>query len=774
MKILHTAAAWLLLLLCPMLLHAEGEVEDDQPRKPRSDAHITGHVEHARTLEHLPYINITIKGTTLGTATDGTGHYTLRNLPAGEFTLVASALGYKSVEQPIKIVAGKTQEINFLLEDESIEMDQVVVSATRNETNKRESATIVNVLSSKLFESTVSNSLAETLNFQAGVRTEYTCANCGVPQLRINGLEGQYTQILLDSRPIFSSLAGVYGLEQLPTAMVERVEVIRGGGSALFGSNAIAGIVNVITKEPLRNTVSLSNTTAVGDKGNVDMATSLNGAFVSDDHRAGVYLFGMIRDRDPYDRNGDGFSDTPKLSSETIGFRSYYKTGTYSKITAEYHHIREFRRGGDKMDRPPHEADIAEQLRHKINGGGLRFDLYTPNQKHRVGLYASGQGIDRDSYFGTNQNLDAYGKTTDKTAVAGGQYAYSMDRLLFSPAELTGGVEFNYNDLHDQMLGYNRDLKQVTRIWGGFVQNEWKSKQVSFLLGGRLDKHNLIDHVIFSPRANLRYTPAEWIGLRGSYSSGYRAPQAYDEDLHVAAVGGEVMLIELDPDLKEETSQSFSLSADLYHNFGKWQGNLLIEGFYTTLNDVFTLVENGHDDQGNTLMLKTNAPGATVKGFNFEARVGLPGVVDVQLGYTLQQSRYKEPFAWSSNPDLAPQRTMFRSPGQYGYLTANFTVTRALKASLFGNYTGRMLVQHMAGYVPEDTERWTPDFFDMGFKAAYTFRLGGLVNLELHGGIKNLFDQFQPDLDRGALKDASYIYGPAMPRMYFFGAKFFF
>lgn len=133
------------------------------------------------------------------------------------------------------------------------------------------------------------------MNFQSGLRVENNCGNCGTTQLRINGLEGQYSQVLLDSRPIFSSLASVYGLEQLPVAMIERVEVIRGGGSALFGANAIGGVVNIITKEPLYNSVTLANTTNISEDGTADFNTSLNGSFVSDDYKTGVYLFGMIR-----------------------------------------------------------------------------------------------------------------------------------------------------------------------------------------------------------------------------------------------------------------------------------------------------------------------------------------------------------------------------------------------------------------------------------------------------------------------------------------------
>lgn len=757
-----------LVFLLPLVVFAG--TENEPQRKTASDANITGHAVDAQTGEHLPYITVSVRGTTFGASTDATGHYFLKNLPEGEFVLVATALGYGSAEQTVRTVAGKTMEVNFSLQEEAVGMDEVVVSATRNETSKKGAATIVNVASAKLFEGTASSNLAETMGFQPGLRVENNCGNCGITQLRINGLEGQYSQILLDSRPIFSSLASVYGLEQLPVSMIERVEVVRGGGSALFGSSAIGGVVNIITKEPLRNSVSLANTTNVLENGNTDINTSLNGSFVSDDYRAGVYLFGMLKDREGYDRNGDGFTDVPQLNSETAGFRAYYKTSAYSKITAEYHHIREFRRGGDNLDRPPHEAMIAEQLNHKINGGGLRFDLNSPDYKHRLGLYASFQDIKRDSYFGTDMSLDRYGKTKDRTFVTGAQYTYGFDKCLFMPSELTGGIEYNYNTLSDRFLGIGRELRQKIHIVGGFLQNEWKNDKVGVLIGARIDKHNLMNKAIFSPRATLRYSPNDRVGLRASYSSGYRAPQAYSEDLHVEAVGGVLSIISIDPDLRPEYSHSLSASADLYHDFGRLQTNLLIEGFYTLLDDVFTLDKISEDGQGNIYWERRNGAGATVKGLNFEAKLGMPGIFELQMGYTLQQSRYKEPEHWSDA--VTPQRKMFRAPDRYGYFTSQVTVTRDFRISVFGNYTGPMLVQHLAGYVERDTERMTSDFFDLGTKLAYNFRLSKSVNLELNCGVKNIFDSYQKDLDRGPLKDAGYVYGPALPRMYFVGVKF--
>ena len=561
-------------------------------------------------------MTVSVKGTTIGTTADATGHYYLKNLPEGPCTIVAEAIGYSTVEQQVVMKRNKTVELNFVMQEQTLAMDEVVVSATRNVTNKRSSAVIVNVASAKLFDRTASTDLAETMKFQSGLRIENNCGNCGTTQLRINGLEGQYSQILLDSNPIFSSLAAVYGLEQLPTAMIERVEVIRGGGSALFGSSAIGGVVNIITKEPLRNSLTLSNITDILKGGTAEYNTSLNGSFVSDDRRAGVYLFGMIKNRNAYDRNGDGYSDIPRLQSETAGFRGYYKTSAYTKLTAEYHHIHEFRRGGDSIDLAPHMTNIAEQLDHRIDGGSLRFDGFSADSRHRYGVGISAQGIKRNSYYGTDKNPDTYGHTTDLTLVASAQYTYAFERCLFMPAQLTAGAEYTYNDLSDDFPAVGRHMVQTVQSGGVYVQNEWQNERFNIIVGGRLDAHNMVDKPIFSPRANIRYSPHRDIGLRLSYSSGYRAPQAYNEDLHIDVLNRQAAIIRIDPNLKPEHSHSVSASADLYHCFGRVETNLLIKGFYTDLNDVFALSKVGEDEAGNIIKLRHQRLGRNRQGHN--------------------------------------------------------------------------------------------------------------------------------------------------------------
>lgn len=760
----------LILCLCCTLTVAWATEEE---RMNVSDANVFGHVLDKETGEHLPFITVILKGTTIGTTTDNSGHYFLKNLPEGKFTLEFKYLGYKTVTRDVKLEKGKTQEINVEMEEDRIALDGVVVSANRSETSRRLAPTLVNVIDSKIFKTTNAVNLAQGLNFQPGVRVETNCQNCGFQQVRINGLDGPYTQILIDSRPIFSALSGVYGLEQIPANMIDRVEVMRGGGSALFGSSAIAGTINIITKEPLRNSGELTYTlSSIEGSSSFDNNTTLNASLVTDNGKAGMYIFGQNRHRSGYDHDNDGYTELPKLKNQTVGFRSYLKTSTYSKLTFEYHHMNEYRRGGNLLDRPPHEADIAEQLEHSIDGGGLKFDLFSSDYKQRFSVFTSAQNTDRDSYYGTGQDPNAYGKTTDLTFMAGTQYSYSFDQFLFMPSDLTAGLEYNYDHLKDEMIGYNRYTNQKVHIESLFLQNEWKNKQWSFLIGARMDKHNMIDNVVFSPRANVRFNPTEDINIRASYSSGFRAPQAFDEDMHISAVGGEIAMIRRAKDLKEEKSQSLSTSVDFYHRFKNGiQVNFLVEGFYTSLNDVFVLEEIGKDEQGNIIKERRNGSGAKVMGLTLEGKSVLSSWLSLQAGATFQRSRYNEPEKWSEDENVPTEKKMFRTPNTYGYFTATLTPLKHFTASLSGTYTGSMLVQHLAGYIPMDKAVQTPDFFDMNIKLAYDFHIYKDINLEVNAGVQNIFEAYQSDFDQGRKRDSAYIYGPATPRSYFAGIK---
>jgi outer membrane receptor for ferrienterochelin and colicins len=740
----------------------------DEPAKG-TDANVIGHVVNKATGEHLPFMSIMLKGTTVGTYTDATGHFFLKNMPLGRHILVASGVGYKRQEREVVFVASQTLEVDFELEVDALMLEGVVVSANRNEANRAEAPVIVNVLTSGVFAQTNSTTLSDGLNFQPGLRVETNCQNCGFQQVRINGLDGPYSQILVNSRPIFSSMASVYGLEQIPVNMIERVEVIRGGGSALFGSSAIAGTINIITKEPSSNTISVNNTARMINSTTPDVQTGFNASVVSDDHMTGMVLFGSNRQRSAYDHDGDGFTELTAIRAGNIGAKMFHRINLYNRITAEYHALSEYRRGGNHITRPPHEADVAEQLEHSINTGGLQFERFSKDFMHKLVLYTSVQHIDRNSYFGAGQDPDAYGTTTDLSLVTGAQYNYSFNRLLFMPADVTAGAEYNLNDLHDQALGYGRNLFQTVHIASAYLQNEWKTDKWSILIGARLDQHSMMDGPVVSPRLNVRLSPRETVNLRISYGTGFRAPQAHDEDLHMAIAGGEAIVIRLAPDLKPERSQSVSLSADLYHNFGSVQTNILIEGFHTALNDAFILEEAGTDPAGFLILERMNGSGAVVQGVNFEGRIVPSGKFQVQFGATLQQSLYNEPEQWSES--VTPQRRMFRTPDRYGYFTGNWNPAPPLNISLSATYTGSMLVQHYEGVIPKDIEKETPEFLDATLKLSYEFKFNKQSSLELNGGVQNIFNSYQSDFDQGEFRDAGYIYGPAMPRTLFIGLQ---
>ncbi len=732
-----------------------------------TDANIGGHVIDSENGEHLPGCVVHISGTDLAVMTDGSGHYVFRDLVPGSYELEVSTTGYLTQRKHTTVNTGQSVELNFEIQPDAFMLDQVVVTSSKTDTRRRESPSLVNVLTGKTFIDAGACSLADGLDFQPGVRVENDCQNCGFTQVRINGLDGHYSQILMNSRPVFSALAGVYGLEHIPANMIDRVEIMRGGGSALFGSSAVGGTINIITKDPIVNSARLSHTiSSIGVTGALDNNTTMNASVVTDNNKAGIFIYGQSRSRDGYDHNDDGFTEVAEIKSKTLGARTFFRPSDISRLTLEYHGTHEYRRGGDRLDQPAHMAMIAEQVEHNINAGEATLDMWLCDRRDKLSVFAATQSTKRKSYYGSDMDPDAYGRTSDIVVTAGSQWTHPIDRLLFMPAEFIAGLEYSYNRLHDITIGYGHDITQNVNIYSGYVQNEWKNRHWGFLAGARIDKHSLIRNAIISPRVNIRYNPSDNMNFRVSYSTGFRSPQAYDEDFHVAIVGGERVVTILAPGLKQESSQSVSLSADLYHRFGNVQTNLLVEGFYTDLRDVFALRQlDEPDENGNAVLERYNGTGARVAGINIEAKAYFSSHFDVQGGVTLQRSRYKRPEAWSDNPDVPAVKRMFRTPDVYGYFTANWEIARSLRLTLTGTATGPMLVQHMAGAGTDiDLAVTTQSFFDASAKISYEFRLFNRVDLDISAGVSNVFNSYQRDFDTGPLRDSGYIYGPTLPR----------
>ena len=658
---------------------------------------------------------------------------------------------------------------------DTVLLKEIVVTATRNPTTKWLAPTIVNILSNKIFENVGASCLLQGLSFVPGVRVENNCQNCGWTQVRMDGLDGHYSQILIDSRPLFSALINIYGLEQIPAGMIDHVEVMRGGGSALFGSSAIGGTINIITKEPRGNSGSIQHSlTTIGMKNTFENNTTIQTSVLSKNKKVGIYVFANNRYRQPYDEDGDGFSELNKIKTKSIGTHVILKPDDFNKLSIDYHSTHDYRRGGNNINMPPHDADLAETTEHEMNGGGFSYEHLFPHQTNSMNAYFSFLHTDRNSYYGADKSTMNYGLTHDFTYVAGSQFTHNFKTLLFLPATFIAGVEYNTDKVNDESVGYKVFTSQQSHTASTFAQNEWKSERYSLLVGGRIDKHNMIHHIIFSPRLNFRYSPNEHWNLRATMSGGFRAPQIYDEDLHVDLVNGNRRVIRLAKDLKEEKSMSWSGSADFRQHFNNIITDFMVELFYTDLTNAFAfrnLSEKTED--GATISERYNASGSRVYGLNCEAQTSFGSLMDLHAGLTWQRSEYKTEQQWSEDTTVPPVKKMFRTPDIYGYLSANITPVARFETSLTCNYTGSMWVQHCAGSgVKKDAVVHTPDFFEVNLKLSYDIPLfEKFATLQMNAGILNLFNSYQKDFDKGKERDSNYIYGPLIPRSVYTGIR---
>jgi len=761
-------------------------------QKDHTDANLIGHVTAKG--EHLPFATILLENTMIGTATDETGHFRIINVPTGTYIVKAQAMGYRSETKEITIERDKTIEVKFDLKEDFIGLEQVVVSASRNEQSRKDAVTVVNTISAQLFESTQSVNLGEGLNFTPGLRVENNCQNCGFTQVRMNGMEGPYSQILINSRAIFSGLAGVYGLELFPANMIERIEVVRGGGSALFGSNAIAGTINMITKDPIKSGFDINTSSSiigvgVNEKGGMAFGNTVNfnASVVDLEAKAGATVYGFYRDKNPFDANDDGFSEASDILNTTIGTRAYHRTGKRGKITADFFNIREKRRGGDAFDMPVHAASIAEAIEHNITTGALTFDqLFVGDDK--LSVFGSAQHVDRDTYYGAEMDPSAYGNTKDLSYALGTQLTIKSEKLLFAPGTFISGFEQNGSSLKDKKLGYfnyeSNELMSNTLIadqllntTGVYAQGEWQFNALKATFGLRYDRYSVIDYEqagsdlagnVFSPRISLKYDMTNDITARLNYSHGFRAPQIFDEDLHIEVSGSRKVLHENDPDLKQEESKSLMASLDFDIPLGNMQNQWLIEGFYTQLNNPFVFEYGAPDENGTVIHTRKNAEaGAFVSGINFEWNLAPSPDFTMRSGFTWQLSMFEEAQEFD-------EQKFLRTPDTYGFLVLDYDFVKNLCLSASGNYTGSMLVPYFGDGIanPEAGElRTSSDFFDIGAKIAYDIKLNG-TTLELSTGVKNILNSYQTDFDSGVNRDPSYIYGPGLPRTIYFGIKF--
>lgn len=746
----------------------------------------------------VPFAFVYVKGGTYGVTANEKGYYEL-NLPAGKITIQVSSQGFRKVSKEIITKNNEKLNLNFELFEDVLGLDEVVISATRNRVERKETPVVVSTIKPRLLTATQSASMADGLNYAPGVRVETNCQNCGFTQVRLNGLDGGYTQVLLNSRPVFTSLIGVYGLEQIPTNIIERIEVVRSGGSALYGSSAIAGTVNVITKDPVLNTWEIGSNFAFIDGKALDRTLTFNTSVVADDLNSGISLFGMNRNRESLDVNGDGFTELVKLKNTTVGAKAFVKPTEKSRISMNLNSIKEYRRGGNKLNLAPQFTDITEELDHDTFIGGIDYEVYTKDNSGKFQIYTSMSNTDRGSYYGglgggiTKQDSilanNAFGTTKDLAWVNGLQFTKSLK----SKDVLTVGAEYNFTSTKDEIVGYNRLVDQSVKSFGVYGQYEWKaSEKFTALIGARLDNVNIdgnytigtiarnidVSQTTFSPRLTISYQFTDALKFRGGYARGFRAPQAFNEDVHISSVGGEPQFVILSDDLKTEFSNAYTGSLNFSKNINLLQLDFLLEGFYTTLKNPFTLVSTGSTlPNGSIVEEVRNGSGAKVYGVNFEFGISPNPKWQFQLGGTLQESKYDDPQVLfetngvSGEPDITVNEFV-RNPNFYGYLNTAWIPSEKFNVDLTGTYTGGMTVPRVISDTGFLQLNEVTDFFDLNLKLESHIDFNDNFMTTISAGVKNMFNAYQDDFDTGATRDSDYIYGPSAPRTFFIGIKF--
>lgn len=744
---------------------------------------LTGHILAGD--EPASFAEVSIIELEKQTTTDETGKYRFHDLPEGEYTLHTQYIGFNPNQSTVQLTGSiRNYELDIQLELAPFLIDQVVITGTKTFKRQTQSPIIVNVLNDKTLSDVQACNLSESLNFQPGLRVETDCQTCNYTQLRMNGLSGGYSQILVNGRPIFSPLTGLYGLDQLPVNMIDRIEVIRGCGSSLYGSSAIGGTVNVITKIPTRNNYELDYNYHSISSRTPDHRVSGRATVVNTKQDAGISFFINQRNRAFYDANGDNFSEIPLLNSTAIGTSFFLRPNEDQKLAISISKISEYRLGGEMLpEMPPHLTQQSEERNHDVwmsnldyqinfNEGNSSLSTYagllSTRRKHFTGIQPDEGTTAYEDYY----KSPPYGHSDATTLNMGIQLNHHFGNDLIGKQTLTLGSEYIQDAVKDDIVAYNYQVDQDTRTFGTFVQSDWEiTSKFNLLSGIRLDLHSLVEKPVISPRVAMLYKAGERTQIRLSYGTGFRAPQAFDADLHIAFAGGGVSRVVLSPDLKPEKSRSISGSVNYDKVTEKWIAGFTVEGFYTHLTEAFFLNPIGVDNFGE-VFIKENGAGATVQGLTLELRANFDRKIQLESGLTLQSSLFDSPVSYIH--EVLPIRDFVRTPDYYGYGIMTLTPDELWKIILNYNLTGTMIVPHFAGAPNQSKDELfsSPSFSDLGFKISRIIPVPHYeMKYELYVGAKNILNAYQSDFDIGKNRDSNYIYGPAQPRTIYIGIK---
>ncbi|MDX2303373.1 MAG: TonB-dependent receptor [Microscillaceae bacterium] len=671
----------------------------------------------------LEFVTIALKNTTLGSSSNAAGNFEISDIPFGSYEVVASLLGYESQVSQITLSPYRPNlSLNFELQEVSSGLDEIVISGTMMEVSKLESAVPVEVYSPKFFRANPSPSIFESLQNVNGVRPQLNCNVCNTGDIHINGLEGPYTMVMIDGMPIVSGLSTVYGLTGIPQSLIERVEIVKGPASTLYGSEAVGGLINIITKKPANSPLLSADVLATGwGEVNTDLGVKYKlGSKIQS--LLGINYFNY---QNPIDHNGDGFTDVTlqnrisffnKISTQRKNQRVFTLAGRYvyeDRWGGELGWSKEFR-GGDEV--------YGESI---YTGRWEVFGVYQLPVKETINFQFSANGHRQNSVYGNTLYLaDQY--------IGFGQLTWN--KTVGIKHHLLSGIAYRYTYYDDNTpatagfdtLGALANKPSVKHLPGVFIQDEVSfNTQHKLLFGLRYDYDT--DHGnIFSPRLNYKWSSANKRNvLRFSLGNGFRVANVFTED-HAALTGARrVVFAET---LKPETSWNANINyvKQIFTKNNTFIG-LDASVFYTYFNNRIIPDYEANPNQ----IIYANLDGSAIsRGVSLNMDIAWENGLKILGGFTAMDVTFEE------NGLRVRQLLTERFSGVWsiGYTFPKLGLTLDYTGNLYGPM--RLPLLSDLDSRPEYSPWWSIQ----NIQVTKSFKKGW----ELYGGIKNLLNYTPP------------------------------
>jgi len=660
----------------------------------------------------IEFIHVFLVGTTLGETTNEEGKFRIGSVPAGNYEVKISGIGYQTKTLHVNVKSGETSTLNVDIKEDVSQLQEVVITGTMKEVTKMDSPIPIEVYAPSFFMKNQTPNIFEALSLVNGVQPQINCNVCNTGDIHINGLEGPYTMILIDGMPIVSSLSTVYGLAGIPNSLVKRMEIVKGPASTLYGSEAVGGVINIITKEPFSVPTFKADVfaTSVGEY-NVDVASGFKLGKASSLIGVNYFNYDQIRDI-----NDDNFTDVTlqKRISLFNKWSLHRKSGKNFSLAGRYTHENRWggelqwnssMRGSDQIYGESIYTDRVEFI------GSYQFNTSSP-----LHLDYSYNFHHQDSYYGIVKFL------------AEQQITFTQIRWnkQVGKHEVLAGVPLRYVYYDDNTIGTsNLGMNQpsVTFLPGIFIQDDFKfSSKLSSLAGLRYDRHN-VHGSIWTPRLSFKFSPDKNNTLRLTSGSGYRVVNLFTED-HAALTGSRQ--VEILNDLKPE--QSWNLNLNYAHNILLKDGfiNLDASIFYT----YFTNKIVGDFLTDPNKIIYDNLDGHAIsKGITLNADMSFSHGLKVISGVTLM-----DVYQIQNQNDSEKKIPQLQAPRFSGTFTISQSIASAkMEIDLTGKINGPM---HLPVVANDYRPSMSPWFGLINLQITKTIS----PQLDMYAGVKNLLN----------------------------------